>query len=236
MDGNGRWATGRGLKRSEGHRAGAEAARQVITECRRLGIPHLTLYTFSRENWKRPREEVSFLFRLLVDFLRKELPLLMREDIRVVLLGDLEGLPAPARMALSHVIGKTAGNTSMFLNLAMNYSSREELADAVRRIMRAGIPPEEVTEETISRHLYTAGQPDPDLLIRTSGEQRLSNYLLYQLAYSELYFTDVLWPDFTAEELHKALDAYSRRERRFGRTAAQLANLNPTDTPHEPES
>lgn len=234
MDGNGRWAAQRGKKRSEGHRAGAEAARAIVTECRKIGIQHLTMYTFSKENWKRPQEEISFLFDLLVTFLREELPRLMQQDIRLVLLGEIEALPLAARTALKHALAKTSGNKSMFLNLALNYSGREELARAFRRIARDGISPEEVTSELISQYLYTAGQPDPDLLIRTSGEMRLSNYLLYQAAYSEFYFTDIHWPDFTPEELHKALSVYNKRERRFGKTAAQI-RMNPDfpDNTHE---
>lgn len=237
MDGNGRWAAQRGKKRSEGHRAGAEAARAIVTECRRLGIRHLTMYTFSKENWKRPKDEIAFLFELLVTFLREELPRLMQEDIRLVLLGEIEDLPLAARTALKHALVKTAGNSSMFLNLALNYSGREELARAFRRITVDGIAPDRVTPELISRYLYTAGQPDPDLLIRTSGEMRLSNYLLYQAAYSEFYFTDVHWPDFTPEELHKALSVYNSRERRFGKTAAQLyATTDFPDATHEPSA
>ena len=237
MDGNGRWAAQRGKKRSEGHRAGAEAARAIVTECRKLGIRHLTMYTFSKENWKRPKEEISFLFELLVSFLREELPRLMRQDIRLVLLGEMEGLPLAARTALKHALAKTAGNKSMFLNLALNYSGREELARAFRLMALDGISPDNVNPELISRYLYTAGQPDPDLLIRTSGEMRLSNYLLYQAAYSEFYFTDVHWPDFTPQELHKALSVYSNRERRFGKTAAQLhATSDFPDAAYEPSA
>ena len=237
MDGNGRWAAQRGKKRSEGHRAGAEAARAIVTECRKIGIRHLTMYTFSKENWKRPKEEISFLFDLLVAFLREELPRLMQQGIRLVLLGEIEDIPFAARAALKHALAKTAGNDSMFLNLALNYSGREEIARAFRLIAQDGISPDRITPELISQYLYTAGQPDPDLLIRTSGEMRLSNYLLYQAAYSEFYFTEVHWPDFTPQELHKALSAYNRRERRFGKTAAQLhANTDFPDAQHEPNA
>ncbi len=217
MDGNGRWAAKRNLPRSEGHRAGTEAVRALITECRSLGLPHLTLYTFSKENWGRPTEEVGFLFDLLVQFLTKELPELMRRDIRLALLGEAEALPLAARKTLLHACSKTANNTSMTLNLALNYSGREEIARAFRLLAARGGPPESVTPERIAEHLYTAGQPDPDLVIRTSGELRISNFLLFQTAYSEFYFTPTLWPDFTPEELHRAIDDYAGRSRRFGK-------------------
>ena len=217
MDGNGRWASKRNLSRSEGHRAGTEAVRKLITECRTLGLAHLTLYTFSRENWSRPAEEVGFLFDLLVQFLTKELPELMRQDIRLILLGDAEALPLVARKTLLHACAKTAHNTSMTLNLALNYSGREEIARACRLLLAKGVAQESITPELIAGHLYTAGQPDPDLVIRTSGELRTSNFLLFQTAYSEFYFTPPLWPDFTPEELHRAIADYSGRSRRFGK-------------------
>lgn len=222
MDGNGRWAQARGLSRSEGHKAGVRAAKTIVTECRRLGIPHLTLYTFSRENWGRPRDEVALLFQLLVSFLREELPSMLENDIRLRVLGDLADLPLTTRSALSHALKKTEHCSSMTVNLALNYSGREEILRAVRTLLARGIDPATLTEQAFAAELYTSGQPDPDLIIRTSGEYRLSNYLLFQSAYSELYFTPTLWPDFDAAELHKALEAYASRNRRFGLTQEQL--------------
>lgn len=221
MDGNGRWATQRGLSRSEGHRAGTEAARAIVTEARTIGIRHLTMYTFSRENWNRPKSEVKFLFELLVDFLGHELANLERQSIRLNVFGALEDLPAATRMALQHAMKRTARCDAMMLNLALNYSGREEILRACRDLVKDGVSPADITEETFAARLYTAGQPDPDLVIRTSGEVRISNYLLFQSAYSEFYFTDTLWPDFTPAELHKALEAFAGRKRRFGRTQEQ---------------
>jgi len=222
MDGNGRWAKKRGLPRVDGHRAGTEAVRGVITRCRELGIGHLTLYTFSKENWGRPAAEVKFLFDLLVRFLTQELPLLLRQDIRLSLLGEPGDVPLAARKVLAHVIDKTARCSAMRLNLALNYSGRDEILRACRRLIAQDVPPEDVTEERLSAELYTAGQPDPDLIIRTSGEMRLSGYLLWQSTYSELYFTDILWPDFTAAHLDIALAEFQHRTRRFGLTDDQL--------------
>ncbi len=221
MDGNGRWAQARGLSRSEGHKAGVRAVRTIVTECRRLGIPHLTLYTFSRENWGRPREEVSLLFQLLVSFLGEELPAMLGNNIRLHVLGESSELPLAARSALNHAVKRTEHCTGMTVNLALNYSGRDEILRAVRALLARGVAPEALTEELFAAELYTAGQPDPDLIIRTSGECRLSNYLLYQSAYSELYFTPVLWPDFGTAELHEALEAYASRNRRFGLTQEQ---------------
>lgn len=223
MDGNGRWAKMKGLSRQDGHRAGAKAVRAVVTECRRLGIECLTLYAFSSENWLRPPAEIAALFGLLLEFLRVETPLMVENDIALNVIGDLAGLPAPQVAALRHSMAKTARGSSMCLNLAINYGARAEITRAVRSIVQSGIAPGEITEKTVAAYLYTANQPDPDLLIRTSGELRLSNFLLYQCAYSELYFTPVLWPDFDSRELHKALAAYCSRQRRFGMTAEQAA-------------
>jgi undecaprenyl diphosphate synthase len=224
MDGNGRWAQQRGLPRSEGHKAGVEAARGIVTECRKLGIEYLTLYTFSQENWQRPAEEIHTLFSLLVDFLGQEVPNMERESIRLRILGELDALPLAARSAVRHAVKRTAHCSAMTVNLALNYSGRGEILHAVRSLIRDGIKPEQIDEEDFSLRLYTAGQPDPDLLIRTSGEQRISNYLLFQCAYSELYFTDEFWPDFSPESLHRALASYAARQRRFGKTREQLAN------------
>ena len=206
MDGNGRWAQERGLSRSEGHKAGVRAAKAIVTECRTLGIRHLTLYTFSQENWGRPKDEVSLLFQLLVSFLG----------------GELDALPLPARTALRHAMNRTAKCSDMIVNLALNYSGREEILRAARLLMQQGVKPEAVTEEAFRSCLYSAGQPDPDLIIRTSGEQRISNYLTFQSAYSELYFTSTYWPDFTPEALHRALVEYAGRNRRFGLTQEQI--------------
>ena len=215
-------AQARGLRRSQGHRAGAEAVRGIVTCCRRIGLRHLTLYTFSSENWSRPKTEISALFSLLLEFLRTEMPRMLREGISLKIFGDLDGLPFPVRSALRMAVKSTAGGREMDLNLALNYGSRQEIVRAVREIISEGIPAESVTEQTIADHLYTAGQPDPDFVIRTSGELRLSNYLLYQSAYSEFYFTPVAWPDFTPAEMEKALEAYAHRKRRFGKTQEQI--------------
>ena len=227
MDGNGRWAQQRDLPRSAGHRAGVLAAREIITECRAIGVRYLTLYTFSRENWNRPQEEVATLFSLLVEFLTQEVPRMVRENIRLNVLGDVDGLPLAARTALRHGMQRTAPTadspTAMTLNLALNYGGRDEILQAARALVADGLRPDEVTEEAFRQRLYTAGQPDPDLVIRTSGEVRISNYLLFQCAYSEFYFSDILWPDFTPEALHKALRSYAARNRRFGKTQEQLA-------------
>ena len=221
MDGNGRWAERRGLKRSEGHKAGTETAKKLVTRCRELGIGHLTLYTFSKENWKRPQDEVRFLFDLLVRFLNNELASLVEQDIRLHVLGELDDFPFAVRQVLKHVLKKTAHCKSMVLNLALNYSGREEILRACRRLVEQGVNPADITEERFSQELFTAGQPDPDLVVRTSGELRISNYLLWQSAYAEYYFTDTPWPDFDAAELDKALDDYGRRQRRFGLTGKQ---------------
>lgn len=222
MDGNGRWATMRGLPRSEGHRAGTEAARGIVTRCRELGIGHLTLYTFSKENWGRPADEVKFLFDLLVRFLTRELDTLVKQSIRFKVLGEMDALPLATRKVLGHVIAKTAHCTEMTLNLALNYSGRDEILRACRSLIRQGVAPGEVTEERLSAELYTAGQPDPDLIIRTSGEKRLSGYLLWQSTYSEFAFPDTLWPDFTPDHLDAAISDYQHRTRRFGLTGDQI--------------
>lgn len=222
LDGNGRWAKARGLGRSEGHRAGALAVREIVTYCRELGLRHLTLYTFSSENWSRPKTEVSALFSLLLEFLKAEVPRMLQQGISLKVFGDVEGLPLAVRTALKLAVKTTAKGGAMDLNLALNYGGRAEIVRAVRRIVADGVPADQITEETIASRLYTAGQPDPDLVIRTSGEQRLSNYLLYQCAYAELYFTPVPWPDFTPAEMAKALEAYQRRSRRFGKTQEQV--------------
>ncbi len=216
MDGNGRWARKRGLPRTEGHREGTKTAKKIVESCRKLGIRYLTLYTFSRENWKRPKKEVNFLFELLVKFLNKEYKSLVKQSIRLNILGDYRELPFTARRAIEFTLKQTRDCREMVLNLALNYSGREEILSACKRIIQENIPSEKINEKLFKSYLYTGDQPDPDLIIRTSGEIRLSNYLLFQSAYSELYFTPVLWPDFTEEDLLKAIEDYKKRQRRFG--------------------
>ena len=220
MDGNGRWARQRGLPRIEGHRHGAEAVRAIVTDCARLGIECLTLYSFSRENWKRPREEVEALMELYAHYLAIERPEILENDIRLVQIGRRSELPAKVLEQLQRTEQLSRHNRGMTLCLALNYGSRAEIVDAVRRIakrVQAGeLTPEQIDEQTISDHLDTAGLPDPDLVIRTAGEMRLSNFLLWQVSYAEFYSTPVLWPDFREEHLREALRDYARRERRFG--------------------
>ncbi len=216
MDGNGRWAAHHGLPRTEGHTAGTRSARAIVTACRKLGIPFVTFYTFSRENWRRPKEEVAFLFDLLVRYLNEEMDSLLERDIRLHVLGEWTALPFALRQVLKHACAKTKHCKSMTVNLALNYSGREEIVRACARLLEQGTVSSEITTEQFAVGLDTAGQPDPDLIIRTSGEQRLSNFLLFQAAYSELYFTPVHWPDFDESRLQEALDEYARRSRRFG--------------------
>jgi undecaprenyl diphosphate synthase len=221
MDGNGRWAGRRNLPRVAGHRAGVQAVRSTVETCAQLGLRALTLYAFSVENWKRPPAEVEMLWRLLRIYLRAELPLMMRHDIRFTAIGRLDELPEFVRGELESVVRKTEGNRGLRLNLAVNYGGRAEIVDAVKALVEdarrgALIGEAEIDEAAISAHLYTAGMPDPDLLIRTSGEMRISNFLLWQIAYAELYVTETLWPDFTRTELLEAILDYQRRDRRFG--------------------
>jgi len=221
MDGNGRWARQRNYPRLLGHKAGIASVRTITEACAQLGIEALTLYAFSVENWKRPRHEVEGLWRLLRFYLRRELPDLMRNDIQLVAIGRLELLPTPVQSELQYVTDKTAGNKGMRLNLAINYGGRTEILDAVNAIidnarLEGNLASLEIGEDAISRHLYTAGLKDPDLLIRTSGEMRVSNFLLWQIAYAELYVTETLWPDFNRTQLLEALLDYQNRDRRFG--------------------
>lgn len=220
MDGNGRWAEQRGFPRSFGHRNGAAAVRGAIEACGKLGVEVLTLYSFSSENWKRPAEEVSALMALYTMYAQGEIEHLMRENIRFVQIGRREGLSPEVLAAADELMARTKGNTGSTLCLAVNYGSRAEIVDAVRaiagRVQRGEITPEEVNDQVVSDHLYTAGLPDPDLLIRTAGEMRVSNYLLWQISYAELHVTETLWPDFGAEDLHAAVRDYARRNRRFG--------------------
>ena len=225
MDGNGRWARQRGLPRAEGHRMGARSVREVVECARELGINYLTLYAFSLENWGRPEAEVKTLMALLQEFLLSELPLMLRHGIRFRTIGDTSALPFAVRQVLSGTLAATAGNTDMTLTLGLSYAGRDEIVRAARRIAaeaaQGKLDPEGVTEETFSGRLDTAGMPDPDLVIRTSGEIRVSNFLLWQSAYAEFVFTDVLWPDFGKAEFLRALEEYSRRNRRFGLTDEQ---------------
>ncbi len=221
MDGNGRWAKQRNYPRLLGHRAGINTVRNVVEACAQLGLEALTLYAFSVENWKRPRNEVEGLWRLLRFFLRKEVSNLLRNDIQLMAIGRIESLPDAVQAELQDAIDKTSSNRGMRLNLAINYGGRTELVDAVNAMIEnardeGNLNALEVTEESIADHLYTAGQKDPDLLIRTSGEMRISNFLLWQIAYSELYVTDTLWPDFSRRDLLEAISEYQSRERRFG--------------------
>ncbi|MFO7949468.1 MAG: isoprenyl transferase [Candidatus Fermentibacteraceae bacterium] len=220
MDGNGRWARKRGLRRIEGHRAAEKSIHDAVEACGEVGISYLTLYAFSTENWNRPRAEVSFIMKLLSWFIDRNIDSLDDQGVRLLASGRLDDLPGKARADLDAAMERTAVNQGLGLVLALSYGGRAEIADAVRRLaaeVAAGdLAPEDVDEEAIASRLYLPGVPDPDLIIRTSGEQRLSNFLLWQSAYAELYFTDVLWPDFRREHLMEALRAYSSRSRRFG--------------------
>jgi undecaprenyl diphosphate synthase len=216
MDGNGRWAAQRHLPRVEGHRAGIESVREVVEGSARLGIRVLTLYAFSVENWKRPVSEVSTLMTLLKRYLRLELNTLLRNNIRFRVIGRAEDLAPDVRSELAMGEEKTAGNAGMLFNIALNYGGRAEIVEAAKRLLAAGVPADELDEERFAGFLYTAGQPDPDLLIRTSGEMRVSNFLLWQIAYSEIWVTDTLWPDFRKRHLLEAILAYQKRDRRYG--------------------
>jgi undecaprenyl diphosphate synthase len=225
MDGNGRWATQRGLTRVTGHRRGRDSVNDVVEAARRLGIEYLSLYAFSTENWQRPRDEVAALMRFLRHFLAAELKKMMKNGIRLLAIGNLRKLPREVQAALRQTIEDTRHNTGMTVILAVSYGSREEITDAVRaiarRVRREELDPEDVDQALVASHLGTAGVPDPDLLIRTSGEMRISNFLLWQIAYTEIYVTDTLWPDFREREFLDAIAHYQRRERRFGRTGEQ---------------
>ena len=216
MDGNGRWAAQRHLPRVEGHRAGIESVREVVEGSARLGIQVLTLYAFSVENWKRPATEVSTLMMLLKRDLRSELNTLLGNDIRFKVIGRMEDLARDVQRELRDAEEKTASNAGMQFNIALNYGGRAEIVEAAKRLIEAGVRPEEVDEERFAGFLYTAGQPDPDLLIRTSGEMRVSNFLLWQIAYSEIWVTETLWPDFRKQHLLEAILAYQKRDRRYG--------------------
>jgi undecaprenyl diphosphate synthase len=226
MDGNGRWAKQRGFMRIFGHENGSEAVRTTIETCGKLGVKYLTLYAFSTENWNRPQKEVDALMNLLVSALKKELKNLMKNDIRLNVIGDISKLPTKAQKELTEVLELSKNNKTMTVTLALSYGAREELVNTVKEIIKKVknniINENDINELIINEHLYTHNLPDVDLLIRTSGEQRISNFLLWQIAYAELYFTSVLWPDFNQKELYEAIISYQKRERRFGKTSEQL--------------
>lgn len=217
MDGNGRWAAARGLPRLEGHRAGTENLRQIIRASVDFGVKYLTLYAFSTENWGRPKEEVNGLLTILESVIDRELKELKAEGVRIVHVGRLEAMPKKVREKVRHSMDITQNNDRLILNIAWNYGGRDEIVYAIQQIIKSGIAADDVSEEVITQHLFTSGCPDPDLIIRTSGEMRVSNFLIWQSAYSEWYFTPTLWPDFNKEELRKAIEEYSHRKRRFGK-------------------
>ncbi len=226
MDGNGRWAKQKGFLRTIGHENGATAVKRTVEQCARLGIPYLTLYAFSTENWNRPKFEVDMLMKLLVKALRKEIKSLQENNIKLNAIGNLDLLPSSVRKELTEVLEKTKNNTRLTLSLALSYGSRNELLEATKelcnKVKNNIISIDAIDESVINKHLYTHNLPDVDLLIRTSGEQRISNFMLWQIAYAELYFTEVLWPDFSNEHLQKALETYQNRERRYGKTSEQI--------------
>ena len=225
MDGNGRWAKKQGLARMFGHKKGVETVHNITVAATELGVEYLTLYTFSTENWNRPKEEVDALMTLLVDTIAKETPTLMNNNVRLQTIGDIERLPEGTKQKFLGCIEQTSRNTGLTMVIALSYSARWEITEAVRKAVQEaqqGLRPEDVNEQFVSGLMTTANMPDPDLLIRTSGEYRISNFLLWQLAYSELYFTDCLWPEFTQEEFYKAIVDYQKRERRFGKTSEQI--------------
>ena len=226
MDGNGRWAKNQGMLRVFGHEKGTKSVKQTVENCARLGIDFLTLYAFSTENWNRPKIEVDTLMKLLVSSLKKELKTLQSNNIKLNAIGNLDNLPTGVRKELIEVIEKTKANTRMTLTLALSYGARDEIINAVKiiseKVKNNIISIDAIEESIINQHLYTQNMPDVDLVIRTSGEHRISNFLLWQIAYAEFYFTDVLWPDFNEDELYKALLSYQKRERRFGKTSEQI--------------
>lgn len=230
MDGNGRWAQQRGMDRIMGHKAGAETVRHIVEECVRLGIPYLTLYAFSTENWNRPQYEVEALMRLLSSSIRQEVPKLKENHVRLNAIGHLEDLPQECREELEEACRLTTPNATLTLTLSLSYSGRSELTYGMRKLAQQAangtLNPQDIDEQTISKSLYTADIPDPDILIRTGGEQRISNFLLWQIAYAELFFTPVMWPDFAGQHLQEIIYQYQNRERRFGKTSAQVQQEN----------
>ena len=222
MDGNGRWAKARGLPRLAGHRAGTENLRRILRACVRHGIKILTIYAFSTENWGRPAEEVRGLMTILEQVIERELKELHQEGVQIRHIGRAQGISPRLLKKIQQAVELTKNNDTIILNVAFNYGGRQEIIDAVRRIVRSGIEPDQIDDALFNEHLYTAGQPDPDLIIRTSGEMRVSNFLIWQGAYAELYVTPTYWPDFDDDELQKALEHYASRERRFGLIAEQM--------------
>ncbi len=226
MDGNGRWAKKQGLLRAAGHKRGTQGVREAVEGCAEIGIEHLTLYAFSTENWNRPKKEVDTLMNLLVSSLKKEIKTLQKNDVALHAIGNLETLPSKAQKELNEVIFQTKDNKRLRVTLALSYGAREEILKTVKeisfKVKNNIISPDEIDESYINKHLYTHDMPDVDLLIRTSGEQRVSNFLLWQIAYAEFYFTNVLWPDFKKKDLHEAIYNYQKRERRFGKTSEQI--------------
>ena len=222
MDGNGRWAMKQGMNRVNGHVEGVNSVRDVLEISTDIGVKHLTIYVFSKENWNRPEFEVNSLMSLLVNTIAKEINSLMERNIRVQLIGEIQDLPEKAGQSIVNIIAETENNTGMTLQLAISYSGREEIINAVNSIIQSG--KKDITEEDFSRYLYTAALPDPELLIRTGGEFRVSNFLLWQIAYTEFYITDTLWPEFTKFDFLQAIDSYQNRERRFGKTSAQITD------------
>ncbi|MBK1792176.1 isoprenyl transferase [Persicirhabdus sediminis] len=220
MDGNGRWANERGLPRRDGHRAGAESVREAVDACRELGVEYLTLYAFSSENWKRPKAEVEALMSLLEKFLKDKLPEMLKQNVRLHAIGQLDRLPAKCRKQIDKSINKTASNTGLNLVLALSYGAREEIVDAAKQLAQkvadGELAPEQIDNQLFASHLYTADFPDPDLMIRTSGELRVSNFLLWQISYAELVISQKFWPDFRAADMHAAVAEYGKRNRRFG--------------------
>jgi undecaprenyl diphosphate synthase len=227
MDGNGRWAKSKGLERIFGHRNGVKAVRETVEGAAELGVEYITLYAFSSENWNRPKKEVDALMTLLISSLKKEMSTLQKNKIQLKAIGELQNLPVNARKELNEVIESTSTNEHMTLVLALSYGSKLEIINAVKSLARevkeGRLQPEQIDDAVFDQHLYTAGIPHPELLIRTSGEERISNFLLWQIAYAELYFTPTLWPDFRKKDLHKAIINFQNRERRFGKTSEQLS-------------
>lgn len=226
MDGNGRWARARGLPRLAGHRAGTENLRRILTACVEFGVKILTIWAFSTENWRRPQEEVRGLMDIVEQVIDRELSELHKNGVRLRHIGRLEGISRPLQAKVRRATELTQNNDRLVLNVAFNYGGKAELLDAIKRMIADGLRPEDIDEERVTSYLYTAGLPDPDMIIRTGNECRISNFMLWQGAYSEYYFTPVLWPDFDKEELRKALEDYARRERRFGRTTEQVSSSN----------
>lgn len=216
LDGNGRWAEQKNMPRTFGHKNGAENVVDIAIHAKKRGVKYLTLYAFSTENWKRPKKEVDYLMKLLIKFVNDKIDQLMEEDCKLNFLGDLSAIPDQTRKAVELALDRTKDNKSLFINIALNYGGRNELVHAFKSIISQGYKAEDIDEKLISDYLYTRDVPDPDLLIRPGGELRISNFLIYQIAYSELYFTDKLWPDFSYEDFDKAIEEYSRRNRRFG--------------------